>query len=357
MEKVLITGSGGLIGSAAAMYFAKRGFHVVGIDNDMRAAFFGWDASVDASVINLKRELGGKYLHSSANIRYPEQYEQLFKDHKFNLIIHAAAQPSHDWAAKDVITDFDVNARATLLLLEMTRKYSPLAVFIHMSTNKVYGDRPNLDIELKEASKRFVVDVSNPYMGSYANYGIDEKMAIDHSTHSFFGCSKAAADIYVQEYGKYYGMKTTVFRGGCLTGENHKGAELHGFLSYLVKCAMTGKKYTIYGHKGKQVRDNIHAHDVCTAFHEVYKNPMSGKVFNIGGGMHANCSILEAIDIIEKISGKKVQYDYVDTPRKGDHIWYVSNMNKFKSQYKDWRHTFNIEEIITQIIKAHGTRN
>jgi len=346
MEKVLITGSGGLIGSAAAMYFGERGFQVAGIDNNMRAGFFGPEASVLPSIENLKAKLQGRYAHFSANIRYPEQYEKVFQNNKFDLIIHTAAQPSHDWAAKDPLVDFDVNARATLLLLEATRKYCPEAVFIHMSTNKVYGDRPNF-ISFTEGKKHYT-----PNNEGYRN-GIDEEMPIDDCMHSLFGCSKAAADLYVQEYGKYFGMKTVVFRGGCLTGENHKGAELHGFLSYLVKCAMTGKKYTIFGYKGKQVRDNIHSHDVCTAFHEVYKAPVSGEVFNIGGDQYSNCSILEAIDIIEKISGKKVQYDYIDVPRKGDHIWYISNMSKFMRMYPNWRHTFNIEQIITQIIKSY----
>jgi len=351
MEKVLITGSGGLIGSAAAKYFAERKFQVFGIDNDMRAAFFGPEASVSSTIKHLHETIHG-YKHVTANIRYSSQYEFLFREHKFDLIIHTAAQPSHDWASKDPIVDFDVNARATLLLLEMTRKYCPDAVFIHMSTNKVYGDRPNTEIGLQEGKKRYEIARHIPRAHLYED-GIDETMSIDYSMHSLFGCSKAAADLYVQEYGRYYRMKTTVFRGGCLTGENHKGAELHGFLSYLVKCGMTGKKYTIYGHRGKQVRDNIHAYDVCTAFHEVYKNPAVGAVFNIGGGTHSNCSILEAIDIIENISGKKVDYECVDTPRKGDHKWYISNMNRFKAVYHNWNHTFNIEQIITQIIKSY----
>jgi len=348
MEKVLITGSGGLIGSAAAKYFAERGFYVIGFDNNMRAAFFGAEASVAPNIKHLQETLKDKYTHFNVNIRYPTQYEYILRNNKIDLVIHAAAQPSHDWASKDVLVDFDVNARSTLLLLELTREYNPGAVFIHMSTNKVYGDRPN-SLEFTEMRKRYVprrVDLDS---------GIDESMSIDDSMHSLFGCSKAAADLYVQEYGKYYGMKTVAFRGGCLTGENHQGAELHGFLSYLVKCAMTGKKYNIFGFHGKQVRDNIHAYDVCTAFHEVYKAPVSGEVFNIGGGKSSNCSILEAIDIIEKISGKKVQYEYVDIPRKGDHIWYVSDMSKFKRMYPNWKQTFNIEQIITQIIKSYGS--
>lgn len=340
--KALITGSGGLIGSSAAIYFIEQGFEVVGIDNNMRKEFFGQESSVSSHIDFLIDKLRPKFNCYKSDIRNKEELEKIFESTKFDLIIHTAAQPSHDWASRDVLTDFDINARATILLLEMTKQYCPDSVFIYMSTNKVYGDTPN-KIDLFEYDTRYDIP----------GYTINEEMPIDNSTHSFFGCSKSAGDLYVQEYGKYYGMKTCVFRGGCLTGENHKGAELHGFLSYLVKCAMIDKEYIIYGYKGKQVRDNIYAYDVCTAFHEVYKNPVKGEVFNLGGGTYSNCSIIEAIDIIEKLSGKKLRYKYVDKPRKGDHIWYISNLAKFKTYYPNWKHTYNIEQIIQQIINSY----
>ena len=269
-------------------------------------------------------------------------FEEFGKDIK--LIVHTAAQPSHDWAAKEPLTDFGVNAVGTINLLELTRLHCPEAVFIFTSTNKVYGDIPNY-LPLLELEKRWEIDESH----SYFKHGIDEHMSIDHCKHSVFGASKVAADIMVQEYGKYFGMKTAVFRGGCLTGPNHSGAQLHGFLAYLMKCAITKDHYTIFGYKGKQVRDNIHSFDLVNMFWYFYQNPKLGEVYNAGGGRHSNCSMQEAIDLCEKISGNKMNYSYADDNRIGDHIWYVSDVNKFKSHYPTWNWTFDLEETMVEM--------
>ena len=346
MNKIcLITGSSGLIGSESVEFFSGKFDKVIGIDNNMRAQFFGQDASTEW---NTKR-LTGKVLnfeHNAIDIRNINDLEHIFKLYgtDIKLIIHAAAQPSHDWAAREPITDFTVNANGTLNMLETTRKYCKDATFIFTSTNKVYGDTPNY-LPLVELESRWEIEKSHPYFEN----GIDEKMSIDQTKHSLFGVSKVAADVLVQEYGKYFEMNTGVFRGGCLTGPNHSGTQLHGFLSYLMKCAAKGDKYTIFGYKGKQVRDNIHSWDLVNMFWHFHQNPKQGEVYNAGGGRHSNCSMLEAIVLCEKITGRKMNYEYVDTNRVGDHIWWISDVNKFKDHYPDWNWKYNINDILTQI--------
>jgi CDP-paratose 2-epimerase len=344
--KALVTGSGGLIGSEACKFFAEKGFDIVGVDNDMRSYFFGKEASTEWNRKKVEDKLKGKYTHYKADIRDNEAIEKIFKEHKFDLIIHTAAQPSHDWAAREPFTDFSVNATGTLVMLENMRQHCPEAVFIFTSTNKVYGDTPNR-LPLIELEKRWELPDDHHFYK-----GIDESMSIDDTKHSIFGASKVAADIMVQEYGKYFGFKTAVFRGGCLTGPAHSGAELHGFLAYLIKCIYTGKKYTIFGYKGKQVRDNIHSHDLVNAFYHFYKTPRSGEVYNIGGARNSNISMLEAIDAIEKRLDKKANYELSEENRIGDHIWYVSDVSKFKSHYPDWDFEYDIDAILDDMCKA-----
>ncbi len=276
--------------------------------------------------------------------------EKIFKKYDFDIIIHTAAQPSHDWAAREPLTDFSINATGTLNLLEMARQYCPEAVFIFTSTNKVYGDLPNV-LPLTEKETRWEIDEDHPFYE-----GIDESMSIDQSKHSLFGASKAAGDILVQEYGRYFGMKTACFRGGCLTGPNHSGAQLHGFLAFLMKCCVTGEQYTIFGYKGKQVRDNIHSYDLITAFDAFFQNPQSGQVYNMGGGRANSCSVLEAIDLCEKISGKKMNYVYSDENRSGDHMWYISNLEKFQKGYPDWRQKYSLQDTLKQIYDNNISR-
>ncbi|MBM3256367.1 MAG: SDR family NAD(P)-dependent oxidoreductase [Candidatus Moranbacteria bacterium] len=344
-KKALITGSAGLIGSEAARFFAKKGFKIIGIDNDMRKYFFGPEASTSWNLKNLEKSLNGKYVHCNVDIRRNREVEKIFKDYgKFDIIIHTAAQPSHDWAAKEPFTDFTVNANGTLVMLENFRNYSPEAVFIFTSTNKVYGDTPN-NLPLVELEKRYEIEESHPYFRN----GIDESMSIDNSKHSIFGASKVAADIMVQEYGKYFGLRTGVFRGGCLTGPNHSGTQLHGFLAYLVKCIATGQKYTIFGYKGKQVRDNIHSYDLVNMFWHFCQKPRRGEVYNAGGSRHSNVSMLEAIEKIEKILNKKANYEYADQNRIGDHVWYVSDVSKFKAHYPEWNFKYGIDDILEEI--------
>ena len=343
-KKILITGSGGLIGSEAVNHYCEKGFEVIGIDNDMRAYYFGEEGSTKENVIK-SINLYKNYKHFQVDIRDKVKIEEIFKQFKFDLIIHTAAQPSHDWAAKEPLTDFTVNAEGTLLLLENFRKYSPEATFIFTSTNKVYGDAPNF-LPLIEQETRFEIDPRHKYRD-----GISEDMSIDDSTHSLFGVSKTAADLMVQEYGRYFNLKTGIFRGGCLTGSKHAGVKQHGFLSYLVKCILTGERYTIFGYKGKQVRDNIHAHDLISAFDLFYQKPKIGKIYNIGGGRFANISILEAIKKIEKLAGRKGKIDYEEQNRIGDHIWYVSDVSKFKNDYPEWHYTFDIDATIEDICR------
>lgn len=341
-KTVLITGSAGLIGSESVRFFSTQGFKAVGIDNDARKYFFGPSASTSWNKLKLKEEIKD-YVHYSADIRNQKKIEEIIKNHKPNLIIHTAAQPSHDWAAKEPLTDFTINALGTHILLEAFRKFAPEAVFIFTSTNKVYGDNPN-KLPLKELKTRYELPKNHPYF-----IGIDEGMSIDDTTHSIFGVSKAAADLMVQEYGKYFGLKTGIFRGGCLTGPAHSSAQLHGFLAYLVSSIVNEVEYTIFGYKGKQVRDNIHSYDVANMFYHFYQNPKVGEVYNLGGSRHSNISVLEAIEKIEKITGKKAKIKYNAKNRIGDHIWYISDISKFKKHYPRWEHKYNSDMILEEL--------
>ena len=352
MSIAIVTGSAGLIGSEASRHFAKQGMTVVGIDNDMRAEFFGAEASTNWQREQLQKELGDKYIHVDGDIRDDVLIDNLFTEYNtdIKLIVHTAAQPSHDWAARDPKKDFTVNANGTLNLLEATRNCAPKAVFIFTSTNKVYGDTPN-HLPLIETDTRWEIDESHAF-----NNGIDETMSIDSCMHSLFGASKVAADILVQEYGKYFDMNTAAFRGGCLTGPNHSGTQLHGFLAYLMKCTMTGNPYKVFGYKGKQVRDNIHSYDLIQAFDHFYQNPRMGEVYNIGGSRFSHCSMLEAIQMCEEISGRKLERTYEDINRMGDHIWYVSDVSKFQKHYPNWQLTKDVRTILTEIFEYNTER-
>ncbi len=352
MSIVIVTGSAGLIGSEATRHFAKQGLTVVGIDNDMRQEFFGQEASTLWQQKQLKAELGESYVHVDGDIRDDSMIDKLFAKYgkEIQLIVHTAAQPSHDWAARDPKKDFTVNANGTLNLLEATRQFCPDAVFIFTSTNKVYGDTPNR-LPLIEKELRWEIDPTHQF-----NNGITEEMSIDSCMHSLFGASKVAADILVQEYGKYFDMKTASFRGGCLTGPNHSGTQLHGFLAYLMKCTMTGTPYKVFGYKGKQVRDNIHSYDLIQAFDHFFKSPRCGEVYNIGGSRFSHCSMLEAIQISEEISGRKLDYSYEDDNRMGDHIWYVSDVSKFQAHYPKWSLTKDVRTILTEIYQFNTSR-
>jgi CDP-paratose 2-epimerase len=347
MKVALITGSSGLIGSESVRFFADKFDLIVGIDNNQRAYFFGQEASTETTKNKLIEQILN-FIHYDIDIRDQVALEDIFRTYNtdIKLIVHTAAQPSHDWAAKEPFTDFSVNATGTLNLLQYTKIYSPDAVFIFTSTNKVYGDTPN-DLPLFEEERRWELDIEH----NYYEKGIDEKMSIDQTKHSLFGASKVAADILVQEYGRYFGMKTGVFRGGCLTGPNHAGTQLHGFLSYLVKCTVQGTPYTIFGYKGKQVRDNIHSYDLVNMFWHFYQAPRNGEVYNAGGGRYSNCSMLEAIDIIESKYGKKLEYSISEDNRVGDHIWWISDVSKFKNHYPAWNYQFSLDDIIDQIIQ------
>lgn len=352
MTIILVTGSAGLIGSESVRFFCERGFTVVGIDNNMRQVFFGEDASTDWNRDRLLKDYGDQYIHHTVDIRDHEAISQVFKTYgkEISLIIHTAAQPSHDWAASDPYTDFTVNANGTLVLLENTRQTCPEAVFIFCSTNKVYGDTPNF-LPLVEQELRWEIEESHPYYK-----GIDETMSIDNCKHSLFGASKVAADVLVQEYGRYFDMKTAAFRGGCLTGPSHSGTQLHGFLSYLMKCTMIGKPYQIYGYKGKQVRDNIHSYDLVNAFYHFYQAPRVAEVYNIGGSRFSNCSMLEAIQDCEAIAEKKLNWEYVESNRIGDHIWWISDVDKFKNHYPDWQLTYSVKDILKEIFTQNVER-
>ena len=347
MPVAIVTGSAGLIGSEACKLLDKEGFTVVGVDNDMRAYFFGKEASTKANNDSLGETLEN-YIPRNLDIRDADAINGLFDEFgsDISLVIHTAAQPSHDWAAKEPLTDFTVNANGTLHLLEATRNYSPEAVFIFTSTNKVYGDTPN-QLPLIELERRWEIDDDHPF-----HVGIDESMSIDHTKHSLFGASKVAADILVQEYGRYFGMRTASFRGGCLTGPAHAGAELHGFLAYLMKCIVEKRPYRIFGYKGKQVRDNIHCNDLVSAFLHFYRNPRCGEVYNIGGSRHSNCSMLEAIAIGEELSGNKLDYTYLEENRIGDHIWYISDVRKFQGHFPDWKYEYDQRAILEEIYQA-----
>jgi len=352
MSVVIITGSAGLIGSEAARFFGGAGYLVVGIDNDMRSLFFGAEASTDWNRRRLESELGQRYRHQNTDIRDREAVNRLFSRYEGDIacVVHTAAQPSHDWAARDPQTDFTVNANGTLNLLEATRRHAPDAAFIFTSTNKVYGDTPN-HLPLVELDQRWEIDPKHTYAP-----GIREDMSIDRTLHSLFGASKVAADVLVQEYGNYFGMKTACFRGGCLTGPNHSGAQLHGFLAYLMKCAVTGTPYTVFGYKGKQVRDNIHSADLIRAFYEFVKAPRVGEVYNIGGGRYSNCSMLEAIDMCEQIAGKKLNWTYSEQNRQGDHMWWISDNGRFKAHYPEWRLTYDVPRILQEIYEYNVER-
>ena len=352
MQVAVITGSAGLIGSEAARFFARQGLTIIGLDNDMRRQFFGEDASTAWNRNRLQEELGDQYRHFDVDIRDAQAVNRLFAAHQgaIALIIHTAAQPSHDWAARDPQTDFSVNANGTLNLLEATRTYASDAPFIFTSTNKLYGDTPNR-LPLLEQEQRWEIDPAHTYAG-----GIREDMSIDQTLHSLFGASKVAADVLVQEYGRYFGMKTACFRGGCLTGPNHSGTQLHGFLAYLMKCTVTGTPYTVFGYKGKQVRDNIHSADLIRAFHEFYKAPRSGEVYNIGGGRFSNCSMLEGIDLCEQIAGRKLNWTYSEQNRVGDHIWWIGDNGKFASHYPDWALAYDVPRILREIYEFNVER-
>lgn len=352
MSIAIVTGSAGLIGSEAARHFSQQGMQVVGVDNDMRRVFFGNEASTVWQRQILESELGSSYRHIEADIRDSERINQLFAEYgkAIELIVHTAAQPSHDWAVRDPQTDFSVNATGTLNLLQATRDHAPDAVFIFTSTNKVYGDTPNR-LPLLEQSRRWEIAADHPY-----HQGIDEQMSIDHCLHSLFGASKVAADILVQEYGRYFDMKTASFRGGCLTGPNHSGTQLHGFLAYLMKCTVTGTPYTVFGYQGKQVRDNIHSYDLIQAFDHFFQAPRSAEVYNIGGSRFSHCSMLEAIELCQEIAGRPLSYSYQDDNRIGDHIWYVSDVSKFREHYPQWKLTFDIRGILSQIYESNLDR-
>ena len=345
MSIALITGSCGLVGSESVNFFSNKGFEIIGIDNNLRQHFFGKDASIIWQKKKLTKTYK-KYKHFNTDIRNYNGLKNIFKKFKKNIkiIIHCAAQPSHDYGKNFPVIDFNVNATGTLNLLELTKIYCPNANFIFMSTNKVYGDNPN-KLNIIEKSKRWELKKNNKYYR-----GIDENFSIDDCTHSFFGVSKTYADLIVQEYGKNIGLKTVCFRGGCITGPNHSGAMLHGFLSYLVKLSLKKKKYSIIGYKGKQVRDNIHSYDLVNCFWEFYKKPKKGVTYNIGGGRYSNCSIIEALEMVEKLSNTKIKKKYINKSRIGDHIWYISDLRKFKKDYPNWKQKYNTKKIIEELI-------
>tara|TARA_B100000424_G_scaffold234022_1_gene197695 strand:+ start:1838 stop:2887 length:1050 start_codon:yes stop_codon:yes gene_type:complete len=345
MSIVLITGSCGLVGSESVNFFSKKGFDVIGIDNNLRKFFFGNEGSTNKIKNNLLKK-NKRFRNYNTDIRNYRALETIFKKYKKDilLIIHCAAQPSHDYGKNFPILDFNVNATGTLNLLELTKKYSPSAPFIFMSTNKVYGDNPN-KLKIIETKTRWELKKNDKYFR-----GIDEKFSIDNCTHSFFGVSKTYADLIVQEYGKNVGLKTVCFRGGCLTGPNHSGAKLHGFLSYLVKISLSKKRYSLIGYKGKQVRDNLHSFDLVNSFWEYFKKPTRGEVYNIGGGRYSNCSIIEALDLVENIANISIKRNTLKKPRVGDHIWYISNLSKFKKHYPNWKQKYNTKKIIEELI-------
>jgi len=352
MAVALITGSAGLIGAEAARFFADKGLEIVGIDNDMRRHFFGEEASTAWSRRRLETELKG-YRHYDIDIRDQSAVTEIFTKYQAALavVIHTAAQPSHDWAAKAPFVDFSVNAGGTLNLLEATRCYCPDAAFIFTSTNKVYGDTPN-HLPLVEQSTRWELLDDHPY----GRHGIGESMSIDQSMHSLFGASKVAADVLVQEYGRYFGMKTVCFRGGCLTGPGHSGTQLHGFLAYLAKCAIANTQYVVLGYGGKQVRDNIHSFDLVNAFWHFFEAPRSAEVYNIGGGRYCNCSIIEAMEKCQELTGRPMQWSYSEANRAGDHVWWISDIRRFQAHYPNWSIRYNLDAILSEIFEAVSDR-
>jgi CDP-paratose 2-epimerase len=352
MSVAIISGSAGLVGSEASLLFGKLGMHVVGIDNDMRKFFFGEEASTAWNVQRLQDRLGAHYSHLELDIRDRDGLDAVFAKYgkDIALVLHAAAQPSHDWAAREPFTDFDINAVGTLNMLESTRAHCVDAAFIFTSTNKVYGDTPNR-LPLVEQESRWEIDPSHTYSG-----GIREDMSIDACLHSIFGASKLAADVMVQEYGRYFGMNTACFRGGTLTGPMHSATQLHGFLAYVMRCAMTDTPYTVFGYKGKQVRDAIHSEDLTQAFHAFFNAPTSGETYNIGGGRFSNCSVIEAIQLTERITGREMRWSYTEENRVGDHIWWIGDNGKFAAQYPEWTMQYDVERILQETFDANQER-
>ncbi len=352
MPTAIVTGSGGLIGSESVNHFVQAGYGVVGLENDMRARFFGSDASTAGTTAALSKRYPRELPTLELDIRDAEGVQRLFAEHarELELVIHTAAQPSHDWATSDPQTDFAVNANGTLNLLQAARAHAPTATFVFCSTNKVYGDEPN-SLPLLELPQRLELPEDHRYYK-----GIDTSMSIDQSTHSLFGVSKTAADLLVQEYGRYFEMPTVCFRAGCLTGPNHAGTQLHGFLSYLMRCTMTGEPYTVFGYAGKQVRDNIHSADLVTAFAAFHCAPRPGAVYNIGGGRASNCSMLEAIDLCQQISGRELDWSLDEKPRIGDHRWWIGGLEPFKRDYPGWEVTRDVPEILREIHDRNAER-
>jgi CDP-paratose 2-epimerase len=350
MPTALVTGSGGLIGSESVGHFVRAGYDVVGLENDMRSRFFGAQASTAHTTRRLCTEFGGSFRSLDLDIRDAEAVNRVFAGvaASLELVIHTAAQPSHDWAASDPQTDFTVNANGTLNLLEATRRHAPAATFIFCSTNKVYGDRPNY-LPLEDAGERLELPEDHEYFR-----GIDTSMSIDTTTHSLFGVSKVAADLLVQEYGRYFEMPTVCFRGGCLTGPNHAGARLHGFLSYLMRCTMTGEPYTVFGYGGKQVRDNIHSADLVAAFEAFHRAPRRAAVYNIGGGRESNCSMLEAIRLCEEIAARELEWTLSQTNRIGDHRWWISDLDPFRADYPEWNITYDVPGVLREIFEHNA---
>lgn len=352
MKIALITGAAGLIGSESVRFFHAQGFQIIGIDNNMRKYFFGAEGSTQGNLNELQDECP-RFSNYDKDIRDAEAVSRIFSEYgkDVSLIVHSAAQPSHDWASREPLTDFSINAVGTMNLLEAARQHCPEAVFIFVSSNKVYGDNPNR-LPLKELETRWELDPQHAYFKK----GIDEGMSLDQCTHSVFGASKVSADIMVQEFGRYFGMKTGVFRCGCLTGSRHAAAELHGYLAYLMKCAILGREYQIFGYGGKQVRDNIHSYDLVNGFFHFYKNPRCGEVYNMGGSRFSHCSMMESIQLCEKIVGRKMKTVYNEKNRIGDHLWWVSDVSKFSSHYSGWALTKNVEGILGEICACNKER-
>jgi CDP-paratose 2-epimerase len=344
MPTAIVTGSGGLIGSESVRHFTAAGYDVIGIDNDLRASFFGPGASTRPVSEGLVDEYDA-FRWLDLDIRDRVGVERVFRENgrTIELVIHTAAQPSHDWAARDPHTDFSVNANGTLNLLQATRDYAPSATFVLCSTNKVYGDLPNF-LPLIDLGRRLELPPGHRWYR-----GIDTTMSIDGSTHSLFGVSKAAADLLTQEYGRYFGLPSVCFRGGCLTGPNHAGAQLHGFLAYLMRCTVTREPYTVFGYDGKQVRDNIHSADVVRAFEAFHRDPRAGAVYNIGGGRESNCSMLEAIEMCERIAGSELTWTLSAENRIGDHRWWISDLEPFRHDYPSWTLEYDVEKILHEI--------
>jgi CDP-paratose 2-epimerase len=348
VPSAIVTGSGGLIGSESVRHFVKDGFDVIGLENDMRARFFGPEASTRRVTERLLEDFPDEFRSLDLDIRDADGLMRVFAEARdLALVVHAAAQPSHDWAASDPQTDFTVNANGTLNLLEAARKHAPDATFIFCSTNKVYGDLPNF-LPLVEHEQRLDLPEGHRYYG-----GIDTSMSIDASMHSLFGVSKAAADLAVQEYGRYFDMPTVCFRGGCLTGPDHAGAQLHGFLAYLMKRTATGQPYTVFGYGGKQVRDNIHSSDLVRAFSEFHRAPRSAAVYNVGGGRESNCSMLEAIALCERIAGRELEWQLSDQARMGDHRWWISDLDQFRTDYPGWTLEYDLETTLREIYERN----